>query len=456
MNPLRTTKPNPSIARPLFLARPLIELRTLLAIALMATSAVAMGKEVRVVRIDGRAITGTWLGSHDGRVLKIRTNDGDEALRFDDLSLVRFRDTKRSLLAATSATFHLADGGRLFGTLIDPKEAVDSVLGITALGRPTVLPFDRLAAVELANHENFPLAREVFEAALVSRQPGKDLLITRERPAYIGSNDDPQTIPPRPAEPAKSVAGQLISLGQDEGSFIFGDRERTFQADRMYGVVLATGVWNASSPAARREYPVRVELVDGSTFTGRIERADGDSIHMATSLNAIVALDLEDVAAMTITSDRVVFLGDLKTVTQKIDGILHRPWPPRFDKSVAGTPISLDGRVYERGLGVHSRTELTFDIGGDYEMFVATIGIDDSVRPRGSVVFRVIGDGRVMYESGIVTGKDESFDIRVDVSDMQTLRLIVDFGEGLDLADHADWADARLLKPAPTVDAKTH
>ena len=61
-----------------------------------------------------------------------------------------------------------------------------------------------------------------------------------------------------------------------------------------------------------------------------------------------------------------------------------------------------------------------------------------------------------MYESGIVTGKDESFDIRVDVSDMQTLRLIVDFGEGLDLADHADWADARLLKPAPTVDAKTH
>ena len=167
-------------------------------------------------------------------------------------------------------------------------------------------------------------------------------------------------------------------------------------------------------------------------------------------------LDLDDIAALTITSDRVVYISNLKTVTQKIEGILHRPWAPRFDKSAGGGPISLGGRVYERGLGVHSRTELTFAIDGVYEMFVATIGIDDSVRPRGSVVFRVVGDGRVLYDSGVVTGKDEPVDIRVDVTDVKRLRLIVDFGEGLDLADHANWADARLLKPAPSIDAKTH
>ena len=463
MNVLRTTRQRSPIARALSSARRLTKPAMFLAIALVAISPGAMGTEVRVVRIDGTSATGTWLGSPDGRSLQLGAPDASLTLRFDALSRVEFHDANRSVSRTASVTFHLADGGLLYGELIEPKEAADKVLGITAIGSPTTLPFDRLAAVELASRKDFPLARKVFQTALASRRPGKDLLITRERPAFPGSDPakpvspaDPQAEPPRPAEPAKSVAGRLVSLGQNAGLFVFADRERSFQVDRVYGIVLATGVWDASGPAARREYPVRVELVDGSTFTGRIERADGESIHVATSVNAAVVLDLDDIAALTITSDRVVYISNLKTVTQKIEGILHRPWAPRFDKSAGGGPISLGGRVYERGLGVHSRTELTFAIDGVYEMFVATIGIDDSVRPRGSVVFRVAGDGRVLYDSGVVTGKDEPVDIRVDVTDVRRLRLIVDFGEGLDLADHANWADARLLKPAPSIDAKTH
>ncbi len=462
MNVLRTTRQMSPIARGLSFARRLTKPTTFLAIALVTISSAAMGTEVRVVRIDGTSATGTWLGSPDGRALQLRAPDVTLTLRFDDLSRVEFRDANRPVPRTTSVTFHLADGGRLFGELIDrqagftgPKEPADNVMGVTAIGSSTALPFDGLAAVELASREDFPLARKVFQTALASRRPGEDLLITRERPAFPGSDDKPQIEPPRPAEPAKSVAGRLISLGQSAGSFVFADRERSFQADRVYGIVLATGVWNAWGPAARREYPVRFELIDGSTFTGRIERADGESIHVATSVNVNVVLDLDDIAALTITSDRVVHIGDLKTVTQKTEGILHRPWTPRFDKSAAGGPISLGGRVYERGLGVHSRTELTFAIDGAYETFVATIGIDDSVRPRGSVVFRVAGDGRILYDSGAVTGKDEPVDIRVDVTGVKRLRLIVDYGEGLDLADHADWADARLLKPAPSIDAKT-
>jgi len=35
------------------------------------------------------------------------------------------------------------------------------------------------------------------------------------------------------------------------------------------------------------------------------------------------------------------------------------------------------------------------------------------------------------------------------------LTLIVDYGEALDVADHADWADARLIKPPARADAST-
>jgi hypothetical protein len=98
-------------------------------------------------------------------------------------------------------------------------------------------------------------------------------------------------------------------------------------------------------------------------------------------------------------------------------------------------------------LGVHSFTELTFDIGGAYETFAATIGIDDSVRPRGHVVFRVIGDEGILFDSGPVTGRNGPEDILVDVTGVLVLKLVVDYGEELDIADHADWCDARLLRP---------
>ena len=75
-------------------------------------------------------------------------------------------------------------------------------------------------------------------------------------------------------------------------------------------------------------------------------------------------------------------------------------------------------------------------------------GIDAFVRSAGKVGFRVIGEGRVVFESGELTVRDESRAIRVDVVGIKMLALLVDYGKGLDLSDHADWADARLIRPA--------
>ena len=60
----------------------------------------------------------------------------------------------------------------------------------------------------------------------------------------------------------------------------------------------------------------------------------------------------------------------------------------------------------------------------------------------------MIGDGRVLFESGEITGRDEPRAIRVNIVGVKIIALLVDFGEELDLSDHADWADARLIRPA--------
>ena len=97
--------------------------------------------------------------------------------------------------------------------------------------------------------------------------------------------------------------------------------------------------------------------------------------------------------------------------------------------------------------GQYARTRLAYALEGEFERFCATIGIDDAARPRGNVVFRVWGDAEMLFDSGPVTGNDEPRDVRLDVRGVDKLTLLVDFGEQMDLADHADWAAARVIRP---------
>jgi alpha-glucosidase len=102
--------------------------------------------------------------------------------------------------------------------------------------------------------------------------------------------------------------------------------------------------------------------------------------------------------------------------------------------------------VYETGLAIHSRTELTWDLDGEYERFAAVVGIDDAVRPGGDATLELIADGHVL-ETVRLTGKDDSQVLRCDLTDVKQFTIRVDFGEdGLESGDHVDLAMARVIK----------
>jgi hypothetical protein len=334
-------------------------------------------------------------------------------------------------LAEVPVIFHLADGGHLRGQLCSSTTEGDGVVGRTALGEAVVFRFDCLSGIQLAAEEAFPEADRQFQAALAARLPGRDLLITR------GAND------------VQTLEGRVEQLDPDKGSFFFGRRIRSFATTRIYGIVLAAG----APTKDEKRHRLTVTMTEGSVFSARLVRADTCSVEVTTSTSLTTPLAISDIAEIRVNSERVVYLSDLSPVREVTEGLLHdagnkdSPWPVRWDSSVSGGPLEIGGQTFAKGIGVHSRTELTFSIGDNYEKFVATIGLDDSIRPRGSVVFRVLGDGNVLYDSGVLTGKDEPRAIIVDVSKVDTLTLGVDYGPDLDLCDHADWGAARLLKP---------
>jgi hypothetical protein len=121
------------------------------------------------------------------------------------------------------------------------------------------------------------------------------------------------------------------------------------------------------------------------------------------------------------------------------------------NQSVNGNPITLKGTVYPSGLAANAVSNITYNLGGGYTNFLATIGIDDEENGRGigSVDFQVYGDGTLLYDSGVLTNASPAVNINVPVAGVQTLTLVANNGvAGTIDYDHADWAGARLLSTA--------
>ncbi len=105
-----------------------------------------------------------------------------------------------------------------------------------------------------------------------------------------------------------------------------------------------------------------------------------------------------------------------------------------------GHKLTIGGKQYAKGLGVHSNSSLTFNVGAKCTTFISDVGIDDEVGNRGSVVFQVYADGQKLFDSGVMRGADGAKRVNVSIAGKRELRLVVtDAGDGLDY-DHADWA----------------
>ena len=109
-----------------------------------------------------------------------------------------------------------------------------------------------------------------------------------------------------------------------------------------------------------------------------------------------------------------------------------------------GRPITIEGTVYEHGLGTRAPADIGYALAGSCSTFSAMVGLDDEVNSSGSVIFEVWGDGTLLLRSDPMTGDDGATAVHVDVTDVQELHLVVD-PDGDAFGDHGDWADATLV-----------
>jgi hypothetical protein len=205
------------------------------------------------------------------------------------------------------------------------------------------------------------------------------------------------------------------------------------------------------SPAVRAAVPAErgtalVGLLDGTLLL----------VEQWTAQQEVLTLNLPGQAKWTGDSAAVCFVQPLKGKAKylsdlPVESFVHLPylslaWPYQKDRSVGGGRLRGGGRLYAKGIGLHSTSRLTYKVPKTARRFQALAAIDDQAGMRGSVVFRVFLDGKEAFKSGPVRGGDTPLPIDLELGNARQLSLIVDFGERGDEMDHADWLDARLVE----------
>ena len=378
--------------------------------------------EVRTETIDARVSTGRLVALSDSE-LTLKTKTGVVRIALSDLGEMRS------------------------GVPADPLTVIGGPVVMTAPGRH-VTASELTVSGGKVNFTNSSLGKITFMfsrvAAIYIPSPSQSAadVVDKCTALELGRGNQDVVVVAGKSGGWLEVQGILKSID---------DKTLTFSwkgADRKISLPTVRAVFLAPTKSAKTEkYKGVLTLRDGSSvrFASLAREKQVFSIILAGSGGAKIAAG--DMAVVKFVSDRVMNLSDLKPQTVKQHGMLDTVMSWRTNHSASGGAITLSGRSFSTGLGLHSFCELTYNLDARFKTLITIVGIDDVVRPGGDARLTFLGDGKELSPPLRVTGKDKPQSVRVGLTGVKSFVIRVDFGkDSLDVGDHVDLGGARLIK----------
>jgi hypothetical protein len=179
---------------------------------------------------------------------------------------------------------------------------------------------------------------------------------------------------------------------------------------------------------------------------------DGDTVRCRLPVGGTFEVAADQVAALDLRQGCALYVSDLKPAAYQQTPFFGVRWPYVLDGSVAGGDLRLAGNTYDKGVGLHSQSRLTFELPAGYRFFEALVGLNEKTGRRGRARVRVLLNDKVVdigWDKDL-TGNTKPVPIRVKLPGTRTkpvrLTLAVDFGQFGDVQGHVNWVDARLVK----------
>jgi hypothetical protein len=160
----------------------------------------------------------------------------------------------------------------------------------------------------------------------------------------------------------------------------------------------------------------------------------------------VLTIPISSITTIDFLNGRVTYLTDLKPTKVEQTPYFGRLIPYQINKSLTGGPLVLSDGTITRGIAVHSRCVLTYDVSTGFDRFKTKLGFQQPEGQLGRVSARVLGDGKVLYENADARGDQPPVEIDVPTVGLKTLVLEIDFGKDQDVGDRVVWGNPRLLR----------
>ena len=398
-----------------------------LVFALAATAAMALAQDgLRgIVRtIDGRTLIGS-LVVVDGRATAT-TATGPVVLEVAEITAFDHADAVAAVVATPNHVW-LRSGQELPATGLGGTPAAD--------GKPAMLRIETPGGLVL----DVPLS-----TVRALRQGGRE----RPEPALFGAD---LRQPPTSEDliyvlkdgKAQRSAVTVSSLASERIDFLLRGSAFHFELSGFAAVVF--GSTTGFAPDRQPKPRTRVLLTTGEQIEGRLLAVFATIVQCRLDEGAVIDVPTARVLSLQVASDRLAWLSEMKPKAEQTPAF-DRTWPWTVDRSPVGPGLVLGGQPFARGICMVPRTRLTYDLGGRFDVFEATIGIDDRGGPEAHALFRVLVDGQAVFESQPRTRGQVPETLRIELKKAKTLAIEADFGKNYDLGDYCVFADARVIQ----------
>lgn len=382
---------------------------------ILAAAAVLQAPQVELQTLSGPSHAGE-LRQLGADVVTLETSTGPIDVPIDDALELRFRDHKSTRPPRKSIQVTLADGSHFSCSTFTTtsKQAKPEVVGI---GKVTFRARS-LARVRFAPAEG-AIAKAWEE--IISRQFKSDTLIVRK------------------GEVLDFLSGVIGDVDEQTVKFLLDGEELSLPRKKVFGLIFI----RRGQPKSKSKCGILLSG-NGLLHARSVELAE-NMFSARLSTGGEIKIPIESVQALDFSQGKVVYLSAMEQQDVKYVPYFDITWKYRRDSNLDGGPLRLGGKIYSRGLAIHSRTTLRYRLRGNYRRFQAVMGIDQSLNGSGHVHVIIHADDKLLLETD-VSGGDDPRVLDLNVTDARDLRILVDFGEDLDISDHLDLADARVIK----------
>lgn len=197
----------------------------------------------------------------------------------------------------------------------------------------------------------------------------------------------------------------------------------------------------------RKPHAARVWVDDSSRLTLQsLEWTAEEAVGRLKVGEGRIAIPSGRLSVVEIVGSDYEWLSDLDPADVVSEGGWGRDWAVMRDSNVFGDPMRIAGRIYWRGLGVHSRSRLEYRLDDRYAQFRCVAALDGAAGELADVDVRVLVDGQEKFSSIGVTGNLPPMEIEANLSGAKRLVLEVDYGKHGDIQDRFNWAAPILIR----------